>query len=144
MIRKEFQESTSGPVTLPQDGKEARANETATTPWSSERSNAELRDLSGSLDTDSKLLLAYIHEDSPLHVRRTLDQSFYYTLPDQDIRDRDLDQVLYRYTNGDLKMTSPRILMVDQLWLWIIDEPDQPSIFYLCKRHFKDACLCLE
>ena len=109
--------------------KRARADETATNPWTAEIADKELVDLTGSLDIDSKLLLAYVHEDSPLHVRRTLDQSFYYTLPDEEIRIRDLDQVLYRYTNDDLKMTAPRILMVDQLWLWIIEEPDQPSIF---------------
>jgi hypothetical protein len=111
--------------------KQQIADETATNPWTGTRANKELEQLSGSLDIDSKLLLAYAHEASPLHVRRTLDQSFYYTLPDQDIRERDLDQVLYRYTKGDLKMTSPRILMVDQLWLWIIDEPDQPSKYPL-------------
>jgi hypothetical protein len=105
--------------------KNAAANETATHPWTRERANMYLDMLKDDLDTDGKLLFAYVHETPPLHIRRTLDQSFYYTLSDQDIRDRDLDQVVYRYTNE--VMTSPRILMVDQLWLWIIDEPGQPS-----------------
>ncbi|EPE36766.1 SH3-domain-containing protein [Glarea lozoyensis ATCC 20868] len=101
--------------------KRAMADETATNSWTPEQANKELLDLSEKIDIDSKLLLAYVHEDSPLHVRRTLDQSFYYTLADEEIRTRDLDQVLYRYTNEYLHMTAPRILMVDQLWLWIID-----------------------
>jgi hypothetical protein len=69
------------------------------------------------------LVRAYVNEPLPLHVRRTLDQYFYYTLPDKSIRDRDLDQVLWRHT----KDTNPRILMVDQLWLWIIDNPKYPG-----------------
>lgn len=69
------------------------------------------------------LVRAYVNEPLPLHVRRTLDQYFYYTLPDKSIRERDLDQVLWRHT----KDTNPRILMVDQLWLWIIDNPKHPG-----------------
>ncbi|CZR64777.1 uncharacterized protein PAC_14676 [Phialocephala subalpina] len=126
MLRKDSKEAQEKPGNVVSVLKHARADETATNSWTAERANKELVYLSRSLDIDSKLLLAYVHEDSPLHVRRTLDQSFYYTLPDEEIRIRDLDQVLYRYTNGDLKMTAPRILMVDQLWLWIIDEPGQP------------------
>jgi hypothetical protein len=71
-----------------------------------------------------KLVLAYINEPLPLHVRRTLDQFLYETLPDDRIRIRDLDQVLWRHTQQD---TEPRILMVDQLWLWLIDDPSNPG-----------------
>lgn len=80
------------------------------------------------LTNDAKLVFAYVHEARPLHVRRTLDQSYYYPLPDADVRKRDLDQVLYRHTNKfmDMKEKS-RILMVDQLWMWIVDEPGRTS-----------------
>lgn len=110
--------------------KNFRADQTATHPWTRERGNAELIGPSKDLETDAKLILAYTHEESPLHVRRTLDQSFYYTLSDQEIRLRDLDQVLYRHTTQQYGVNSPRtrILMVDQLWLWTIEEPGQPSM----------------
>jgi len=70
---------------------------------------------------DEKLIRAYLHSNSdkqtaPLHVRRTLDQFFYSTLDDTDFRDQ--DQVVYRFT----EKSEPVILMIDQLWLWIIDE----------------------
>jgi hypothetical protein len=84
------------------------------------------------LSNHAKLLLAYAYEDFPLHVRRTLDQSYYHTLQDAEIRKHDLDQVLFRYTHKDLgNGVASRLLMVDQLWLWIIDEPDHTSKTYL-------------
>jgi hypothetical protein len=76
------------------------------------------------ISKDAQLMLAYAHNRLPLHARRTLDQSFYHTLPETDIRMRDLDQVVYRHTKDYLKMENPHILMVDQLWLWVIEEPD--------------------
>ena len=83
---------------------------------------------------------------SDIHVSRTLDQSYYETM--ESTTDRDYDQVVYRYTrdnkawatgqnsafNLDHKdgvydklpqeeqKTNARILMVNQLWLWKIDE----------------------
>ncbi|KAH7356037.1 hypothetical protein BKA66DRAFT_474379 [Pyrenochaeta sp. MPI-SDFR-AT-0127] len=71
-----------------------------------------------------KLILAYINEPLPLHVRRTLDQFIHYNLPGDKIRARDRDQVLWRHTQHD---TNPRILMVDQLWLWVIFDPTNPD-----------------
>ncbi|RDW57478.1 hypothetical protein BP6252_13738 [Coleophoma cylindrospora] len=53
-----------------------------------------------------------------LQPRRTLDQYFYTHLPDTYKRDR--DQVVYRYLEKEGQV--PRIFMVDQLWLWILDE----------------------
>jgi hypothetical protein len=50
-------------------------------------------------------------KDSPLHVRRTLDQSYFWTL--QDTKSRDRDQVVYRGTRGN-KRPPARIVMVDQ------------------------------
>ncbi|KAH8690561.1 hypothetical protein BGW36DRAFT_57335 [Talaromyces proteolyticus] len=71
--------------------------------------------------SDEKLILAYMFDEIPLHFRRTLDQYYYYTLPTTEARDS--DQVVSRY----FEKTWPEeenenlVLMVDQLWLWILD-----------------------
>lgn len=69
---------------------------------------------------DSELIKKYLHHDTaPLHDRRTLHQAYYHdfgmtrSLPKYD-------QVMQRFT---AEMTSDRdtkLLVVDQLWLWII------------------------
>jgi hypothetical protein len=62
-------------------------------------------------------------QEPPLHIRRTLDQSYFLTLDDTSERDR--DQVVYRETKseqGDPARPVSRVVMVDQLWLWILDE----------------------
>lgn len=53
-----------------------------------------------------------------LHIRRTLDQSYFMNLKDTSQRDR--DQVVYRATKWQGNLA--RVVMVDQLWLWILDE----------------------
>lgn len=61
-------------------------------------------------------------ESSPLHMRRTLEQFYYWTAPDTTGRDK--EQVVCRGTraqNEDPDATA-RLVMVDQLWLWILDE----------------------
>jgi hypothetical protein len=76
------------------------------------------------LPTGAKLLNAYFWAKSPIHDRRTLDQSYYSSLPLTNIRERDLDQVLYRYMKKEnVAEDDRRILMVDQLWIWILDTP---------------------
>jgi hypothetical protein len=76
------------------------------------------------LPIGAKLLNAYFWAKSPIHDRRTLDQSYYNSLPLTNIRKRDLDQVLYRYMEKEnVAEEDRRILMVDQLWLWILDTP---------------------
>jgi hypothetical protein len=54
----------------------------------------------------------------PLQLRRTLDQYFYTHL--WSTYERDTDQVVLRYTAADPGM-EPKIFMVDQLWLWILN-----------------------
>lgn len=87
--------------------------------------------------TDEQLMTKYLHAQPPLHPRRTLDQSYYGAL--KSTRARDRDQVVYRGTtpehhdcdgmdvctqcNEDIRKV-PRIIMVDQLWLWILDESE--------------------
>ena len=91
---------------------------------------------------EEKLIHEYLHKKPPLHPRRTLDQSYYGKLKDTATRDR--DQVVYRATTpvghdcqenidkddlwrkcGQCQEDSrkvQRLIMVDQLWLWVLDE----------------------
>ncbi|RYP79475.1 hypothetical protein DL770_006656 [Monosporascus sp. CRB-9-2] len=73
-------------------------------------------------EADERLLRKYIKADPPLHVRRTLDQYYFVTLDDTSQRDK--DQVVYRGTKAghSLHSRSTRVVMVDQLWLWILDD----------------------
>ncbi|KAJ6442164.1 ankyrin repeat protein [Purpureocillium lavendulum] len=58
-------------------------------------------------------------EVPPLQARRTLDQYFYTHLG--STAKRDADQVVLRYTSN-FAGSEPKIFMVDQLWLWMLDE----------------------
>lgn len=71
----------------------------------------------------SDLMKGYVIPNSPgeassLQTRRTLDQYFYAHL---DTRKRDKDQVVYRYTRDKLGSQEPKLFMVDQLWLWVLN-----------------------
>ncbi|KAK8099527.1 uncharacterized protein PG998_012768, partial [Apiospora kogelbergensis] len=71
-------------------------------------------------DADERLLRKYVTEDPPLHIRRTLDQYYFVTLDDTSQRDK--DQVVYRGTlDKKWNISQSRVVMVDQLWLWILD-----------------------
>ena len=76
------------------------------------------------------LVREYLTKSPPLHIRRTLDQYYYYML--YDTRQRDDDQVVTRWARTHLQKEHHNILMVDQLWLWVIaGDPDQgvpPSV----------------
>ncbi|TEY39017.1 hypothetical protein BOTCAL_0472g00040 [Botryotinia calthae] len=73
------------------------------------------------LEPDVKLLHSHLHEQPPFHPRRTLDQSYYFKLENTEPRDK--DQVVYRGTNERRKIYgSTRVVMVDQLWMYILDE----------------------
>jgi hypothetical protein len=94
---------------------------------------------------EQELLKEYLHHNPPLHPRRTLDQSYYWTLKTTENRDR--DQVVYRGTapkkefqhdGGHVKSGCeqcfidirkvPRVVMVDQLWLWILNGSTSPYL----------------
>ncbi|KAF8857958.1 hypothetical protein BDZ45DRAFT_421917 [Acephala macrosclerotiorum] len=64
---------------------------------------------------DKMLADAYVADTHPLHMRRTLDQSYYYML--DNTRPRDRDQVVSRYGKR-LSRRHPVMIMVDQLWMW--------------------------
>jgi hypothetical protein len=65
-------------------------------------------------------LKAYLHSPDPIHVRRSLDQSYYSTLVDTSTRDK--DQVVQKYAREKFNKTDTDcpMLMVDQCWLWIL------------------------
>lgn len=98
---------------------------------------------------ESKLIWQYLMSDLPLHCRRTLDQFGYPSLRNTSVRDG--DQILYKRTKADKDDRPPgeisakqtkrlsrgsarlpgasgvsnneaaKVLMVDQLWLWVLD-----------------------
>ncbi|EMC97134.1 hypothetical protein BAUCODRAFT_42293, partial [Baudoinia panamericana UAMH 10762] len=65
------------------------------------------------------LIRAHLHDQ--LHIRRTLDQSFFRNI---DTSVRDADQVIYRYEKELMKQGGGneklKVLMVDQLWMWVV------------------------
>jgi hypothetical protein len=77
---------------------------------------------------DRALLESYLRKKSPLHGRRTLDQSYYWKL--EDTGPRDEDQVVYRGTRTGTDPTrTTRVIMVDQLWLYILDDRMLTTLF---------------
>ncbi|CZR59934.1 uncharacterized protein PAC_09829 [Phialocephala subalpina] len=65
-------------------------------------------------DDEMQLIKTYAHDAHPLHMRRSLDQSFYHMLDSTATRDK--DQVVSRH--GKRLGRTPVIMMVDQLWMW--------------------------
>jgi len=60
------------------------------------------------------------------HMRKTLDQFYYTTL--QDTESRDLDQVVEKYSRK-YNWSEHRVLMVDQLWLWVLNNGRESALF---------------
>lgn len=82
---------------------------------------------------DERLITHHLYTSSPPHLRRTLDQFYYWTVENTTVQD--LSQVVCRGTRSshDLETTA-RIVMVDQLWMWILDDSRLPSLFSLFAR----------
>lgn len=96
---------------------------------------------------EAKLIWRYLGCEPPIHFRRTLDQFGYPNL--RSTVSRDDDQVLWKRTRrpvnlkdelGDLahihdveSLPKPfmdgKVLMVDQLWLWIVDRRTVVTFF---------------
>lgn len=73
------------------------------------------------VEPDVRLLRDHLFQSPPLHARRTLDQSYYWKLPNTDGRDQ--DQVVYRETKEGKNISrTTRVVMVDQLWMYILDD----------------------
>jgi hypothetical protein len=84
------------------------------------------------IEADERILRDNLYQESPLHPRRTLDQSHYWKLP--DTRARDSDQVVYRETeSGTNVLRTSRVIMVDQLWLYILDDRKSSTVNSLSK-----------
>lgn len=79
-------------------------------------------------DPTELLINGYLNlEGRPLHCRRTLDQFLYYMLPSTEARD--IDQVVYRWAKRERKEDAAcyrPIIMVDQLWLWVLHDGLSP------------------
>ncbi|KAK6836282.1 Magnesium transport protein CorA- transmembrane region [Apiospora arundinis] len=100
---------------------------------------------------DKKLLHKYLYVDAPIHPRRTLDQAYYWSLQSTDNRDRDqvvyrattaAAKSRHQFDIGrqiwpdhenlhddgpcqtcrDRVRQTSKLIMVDQLWLWVLDE----------------------
>lgn len=78
----------------------------------------KLHDKSTLSSREKLLVREYLPKSPPLHIRRTLDQYYYYML--SDTGQRDSDQVVTRWARNYLKIRDHNILMVDQLWLWVV------------------------
>ncbi|KAL3447367.1 hypothetical protein BJX65DRAFT_308092 [Aspergillus insuetus] len=96
---------------------------------------------------ESKLIWKFLGNEPPIHIRRTLDQFGYPNLRSTVARDD--DQMLYKRTrksvnlHDELGTTNPiqyglnpqptfvdgKVLMVDQLWLWIVDQKTVVTFF---------------
>jgi hypothetical protein len=73
-------------------------------------------------DLNNHLIKEYLYRSvnwklPPLQPRRTLDVYFYTHL--ESTRERDQDQIVYRYTKWSLQT---KIFVVDQLWFWVLNE----------------------
>ena len=69
---------------------------------------------------DTNLIRDYLHHKSaPLHDRRTLDQAYFHdfgmtrSLPQYD-------QVMHRFTRDMSSEQEAKLIVIDQLWLWVI------------------------
>jgi len=69
---------------------------------------------------DERLISEHLHSTSPLHIRRTLDQFYYWTVIDTTSQDK--NQVVCHGTRSSSDPgATGRVVMVDQLWMWILD-----------------------
>jgi hypothetical protein len=73
------------------------------------------------MSDNEKLVFAYIAAEYPLHCRRTLEAA-------TNSLGRNDDQVVYRSTRSELRESESKILLLDQLWLIII-EGGEPYYF---------------
>lgn len=121
---------------------------------------------------EHKLIWQHLTSDQPVHCRRTLDQYGYPSLRNTSVRDA--DQILYKRTKPDADTQPPRevpmkhklqssraaaarqslmpnaddciakVLMVDQLWLWIVDNKTVITFFAPKEKEENDGGLWKE
>lgn len=73
-------------------------------------------------DSDERLLRDHVKAEPPLHIRRTLDQYYFSSIDDTSQRDR--EQIVNRGTEAEWRLygRNKSVVMVDQLWMWILDD----------------------
>ncbi|EAW18527.1 uncharacterized protein NFIA_084790 [Aspergillus fischeri NRRL 181] len=96
---------------------------------------------------ESKLIWKFLGSEPPIHIRRTLDQFGYPNL--RSTAARDDDQMLWKRTRKPINLKDEigdsvrlesdssvpdvfedgKVLMVDQLWLWILDQRTVVTFF---------------
>lgn len=97
---------------------------------------------------ESKLIWKFLGNEPPIHIRRTLDQFGYPNLRSTVARDD--DQMLWKRTRKRINLSDEfgnsipvrdgpnpqppmfedgKVLMVDQLWLWIVDQKTVVTFF---------------
>ena len=120
-------------------------------------------EVANSKSMEHKLIWQHLTSDRPVHCRRTLDQYGYPSLRNTSVRDA--DQVLYKLTKPDENAQSSKgastreklsarssvgrrsgltgtdentakVLMVDKLWLWIMD--NQTVITFFAPKEKED------
>ena len=121
---------------------------------------------------EHKLIWQHLTSDHPVHCRRTLDQYGYPSLRNTSVRDA--DQILYKRTKPDADVQPPKelsmkhklqssraaaarqssmpnaedsvakVLMVDQLWLWIVDSKTVITFFAPKEKEENDGGLWKE
>lgn len=86
------------------------------------RKTVSVQEVSGLPCTGFEKMIRYHSVGRPgLLIRQTLDQHYYQSLDSTESRDR--DQVVERYSRKcNWQGHEHRILMVDQLWIWILDD----------------------
>lgn len=71
-----------------------------------------------------------LRQDSPLCIRRTIDQYSHHWL--SNTKEKDCDQVVGRWAKDHNREQIHNILMVDQLWLWFIQVDGVPDCVLTC------------
>ncbi|RDA89807.1 hypothetical protein CP533_0874 [Ophiocordyceps camponoti-saundersi (nom. inval.)] len=71
--------------------------------------------------TEERTIREHLWTSAPIHIRRTLDQFFHWTIARTEAQDQ--LQVVCRGTRSRMEAGGiGRVVMVDQLWMWILDE----------------------
>ncbi|KAK3988464.1 hypothetical protein QBC44DRAFT_382394 [Cladorrhinum sp. PSN332] len=90
-----------------------------------------------------ELLTTYLDQHHPLHTRRTLDEFYYFNLEAREMDARDKSQTFSDYFRKNPKVNNGEpnfpILMVDQLWLWVLDNKTVISSFP-CRWDYENLC----
>ena len=130
------------------------------------------KDIASGKSMEHKLIWQHLTSDQPVHCRRTLDQYGYPSLRNTAVRDA--DQILYKRTKPDADVQPPKelsmkqklqssraaaarqslmpnaddsiakVLMVDQLWLWIVDNKTVITFFPPKEKEENDGGLWKE